>query len=82
MSQGIGEEKCDEVGESYSLEDGPWGNGGGKELTFIELLLCSRHFTQISSLKAENQKSWGLNSGAATCWLCVALGKLLNVSQL
>lgn len=65
MSQGIREEKCDEVGESYSLEDGPWGNGGGKELTFIELLLCSRHFTQISSFKAENQDELG-----AKFWRC------------
>lgn len=53
-------------GESYSLEEWPWGHGGGKELAFTERLLCSRHFTQISSFNVvlENQgsgvgKVWG-----------------------
>lgn len=27
---------------SCSLEERPWGEGGGEELTFIEILLCSR----------------------------------------
>lgn len=36
-----------------------WEKGRGEELTFIECLLCSRHFTQISSFNvvAENQSS-------------------------
>lgn len=56
------------------------GEKEGEELTFIELLLCSRHFTQIRSFNAaENQSSGvthvGLHSGSVTCRLCVASGK-------
>lgn len=50
MSQGIPEKRWDVVRESHSLEERPWGNSGRKDLTFIELVLGSRHFAQISSL--------------------------------
>lgn len=66
MSQGIPGQKCDAVRESYVFWRHSPGEAGEKELAFIELLLCSRHFPRISSLNAvvENQgsgvpKLWG-----------------------
>lgn len=77
-------ELIDPAGERYFSEEQPWGNSGEQELTFTELVLCSRHFTQISSLRTRALES---ERFGAEFWLChllagVASGKLLNVSQL
>lgn len=47
------------------MEELPWGHAGEKELTFIELLLCSWHFTQISSVNVVLEEP---GSGVRKVW--------------
>lgn len=58
---------CCRRGKLFS-RGGALGKKRGKELTFIELLLCRRRFTQIRSFHVVAEKQ---SSGVTGAWGCI-----------